>query len=161
MEDKLDYLFQQWNKHDSKVFVAENKATEHISIEELIAETTNYCRHSGRLTWVVLDWLIRNIEKIDTEKLLQLTQQKGDITILGLLSDIAKQKKDNAKFEYFVKSSHPNQQQEIFFFRVSKSKLASKITVEQSLPIYKKWNFYCNELRYLTADNELKNKEFA
>jgi hypothetical protein len=37
------------------------------SPEEIIAESTAYCRSSGRLMWVVLDWLIRNIQKVEVE----------------------------------------------------------------------------------------------
>lgn len=150
-------LFQYWNKFDSKVLVSEIKPTGQITIENLIAETTKYCRYSGRLTWILIDWLIRNVNKIDTEKLVNITKKKGDITVLGLVSDIAKQKRNDFKFEYIIKSSKPNDKKEIFFYRVSKSKLASRITIEQTLPIYDKWNYYCNELRYLTTDKELIN----
>lgn len=158
MEDKLDILFQHWNKFDSKVLVSESKPTENITIENLIAESTKYCRYSGRLTWILIDWIIRNIENVNTEKLLKITAEIGDISVLGLVSDLAKQKRENIKFEYIIKSSKPNDKKEIFFYRVSKSKLASKITIEQSIPIYDKWNYYCNELRYLTTDKELVNK---
>lgn len=151
MEDKLDMLFQYWNKFDSKVFVSESKPTDNIEIEELIAETTNYCRYSGRLTWVLLDWLIRNIDQVNVEKLMRLTKEKGNISILGLIADIAKQKNTNDKFDFLINFSHPNDKKEIFFYRVSKNKLASKLTIQQSIPIYNKWNYYCNELRYLTA----------
>jgi hypothetical protein len=157
MEDKLDTLFQYWNKFDSKVMVSEDKPTDDIIIEILIAETTKYCRHSGRLTWILIDWIIRNIDKINIEKLLQATIQMGDITVLGLISDLAKQKRGNKKFEYLIKSSKPNDKKEVFFYRVAKSRIASKITMEQTLPIYDKWNYYCNELRYLTTDKELIN----
>ena len=37
----------------------------------VIAESTAYCRASGRLMWVVLDWLIRHIDEIDEQKLMQ------------------------------------------------------------------------------------------
>lgn len=157
MEDKLDILFQYWNKFDSKVLVLEVKETDTIDIENLVAETTKYCRYSGRLTWILIDWIIRNIDKINIEKLLQITLKNGNITVLGLISDLAKQKQNNIKFEYIIKSSKPNEKKEIFFYRVAQSKLATKLTIEQNLPIYDKWNFYCNELRYLTTDNELKN----
>lgn len=161
MEDKLDILFQYWNRYDSKVLVSETLPVDDISIENLIAETTNYCRYSGRLTWILLDWLIRNIDTINTEKLVKLTSENGDISVLGLVSDLAKQKRNDFKFEYLINSSKPNSKMEVFFYRVSKSKLASRITMELSLPIYAKWNFYCNELRYLTKDSELNGKEFA
>jgi len=161
MEDKLDILFQYWNKFDSKVLVSETKQTDTIEIENLIAETTKYCRYSGRLTWILIDWIIRNIDKINIDKLLQITAKNGDITVLGLVSDLAKQKHENVKLEYIIKSSKPNDKKEVFFYRVSQSKLATKITMEQNLPIYDKWNFYCNELRYLTTENELNDRKFA
>lgn len=157
MEDKLDQLFQYWNKFDSKVLVAEIKPTKPIIIEDLIAETTKYCRYSGRLTWILIDWLIRNIEATNTKKLVAATKANGDMTILGLVSDIAKQKKNHPDFESIIKKSKPNKKKEIFFYRVSKSKLASKIAIAQSLPVYNKWNYYCNEIRYLTTEDELIN----
>lgn len=156
MEDRLDLLFQCWNKYDSKVLVSETKQLDSIDIENLIAETTKYCRYSGRLTWILIDWVIRNIDKINIEKLLHLTSLYGDITVLGLISDLAKQKRQNANLEYIIKSCKPNKKKEVFFYRVAKSKLASKLTIEQNLPIFNKWNFYCNELRYLTTNEELK-----
>jgi len=158
MEDKLDILFQYWNKFDSKVLVSESKQTDTIDIENLIAETTMYCRYSGRLTWVLIDWIIRNTDKINIDRLLQITAKSGNITVLGLISDLAKQKQGNAKLEYIIKASKPNDKKEVFFHRVSQSKLATRLTIEQNLPIYDKWNFYCNELRYLTTDNKLKDK---
>jgi len=161
MEDKLDTLFQYWNKFDSKVLVSEIKQTNTIEIENLIAETTKYCRYSGRLTWILVDWIIRNIDKINIDNLLQITANYGDITVLGLISDLAKQKRENLNLEYIIKSSKPNEKKEIFFYRVSQSKLATRLTIEQNLPIYDKWNFYCNELRYLTTDNELNDRKFA
>lgn len=154
MEDKLDLLFQYWNKYDSKVLVSQTKETDAIEIERLIAETTKYCRYSSRLTWVLLDWIIRNVDKINTERLLQITAQSGNITVLGLISDIAKQRKDHIKFEHLIKASRPNGTKEIFFYRVSQSKLATRLTMEQNLPIFNKWNFYCNELSYLTNKSE-------
>jgi len=160
MEDRLDMLFQYWNKFDSKVLVSELKQANEIDIESLIAETTKYCRYSGRLTWILVDWIIRNIDEINVGKLLEVTSINGDITVLGLISDLANQKRENANFEYLIKSSKPNEKKEVFFYRVSKSKLASRLTIEQNLPIYDKWNFYCNEIRYLTTKNEL-NKIMA
>jgi hypothetical protein len=160
MEDRLDMLFQYWNKYDSKVLISELKQANEIDIENLIAETTKYCRYSGRLTWILVDWIIRNIDEINVSKLLEATSINGDVTVLGLISDLAKQKRENANFEYLIKSSKPNEKKEVFFYRVSKSKLASRLTIEQNLPIYDKWNFYCNEVRYLTTENEL-NKIIA
>lgn len=153
-------LFQCWNKYDSKVLVSELKQSNEIDIENLIAETTKYCRYSGRLTWILVDWIIRNIDDIKIDKLLEATSINGDITVLGLISDLANQKRENPNFKYLIKSSKPNIKKEVFFYRVSKSKLASRLTVEQNLPIFDKWNFYCNEVRYLTTKNEL-NKIIA
>jgi len=161
MEDKLNELFQYWNKFDSKVLISEVKQTESIDIEHLIAESIKYCRYSGRLTWILIDWIIRNIDKVNIDKLLQITAKNGDITVLGLVSDLAKQKRNDVKLEYLIKASKPNDKKEVFFYRVSQSKLATRLTIEQNLPIYDKWNFYCNELRYLTTDNELNVSKFV
>jgi len=153
MENNLDNIFQHWNNYDSKVLIAEKKTTEKIDIEHLIALSTKYCRYSGRLTWILVDWLVRNIKKLNVLKLIDLTKQIGDITVLGLIADLAKQKYNDINFDYIIKSSKPNDKKEIFFYRVAKSKLATKLTIEQTLPIYEKWNFYCNEIRYLTMKN--------
>ncbi len=157
MEDKLNILFQYWNKQDSKALVAESVDVKDIAIEKLIAETTNYCRYSGRLMWILLDFLIRNIDAIDIFELINLTKKEGDISVLGLVADMAREKRNDIKFDQIINESQPNPTKEIFFHRVAKSKFASKITMQETLPIYEKWNFYCNELRYLTTDKELEN----
>ncbi len=157
MEDKIDLLFQQWNQFDSKVLVAEAIQTDAVDAEYLIAETTKYCRYSGRLTWILIDWIIRNIDMLNIEKLLLTTARNGDMTVLGLVSDLARQKRENEKLERIIRTSKPNAVKEVFFHRISRSKLATRIAIEQNLPIYDKWNFYCNELRYLTTESELRN----
>jgi len=158
MEDKLNILFQHWNKKDSKTLVAKSIDVQGIAIEKLIAETTNYCRHSGRLMWILLDFLIRNIDMIDIVELINLTKKQGDMSVLGLVADMAREKRDDIKFDQIIAESQPNPTKEIFFHRVAKSKFASKITMQEPLPIYEKWNYYCNELRYLTTDKELETK---
>ncbi|MBF0337694.1 MAG: hypothetical protein HQL05_07655 [Nitrospirae bacterium] len=160
MEDKIDTLFQHWNKYDSKVLVSEAKNIEPISVEALISESTKYCRYSGRLTWILIDWLIRNIDKVNESKLLDLTKTHGDITVLGLISDLASQKRKDSVFDHIISTSKPNKTKEIFFYRIAKSKIASKIAVENSLPVYERWNFYCNELTYLTTNAELQSIGF-
>ncbi len=161
MEDKLNILFQHWNRQDSKALVAESVDVEDIAIEKLIAETTNYCRYSGRLMWILLDFLIRNIDTIDVFELINLTKKEGDISVLGLVADMAKEKREDIRFDQIINESQPNSTKEIFFYRVAKSKFASKITIQETLPIYEKWNYYCNELRYLTTDKELENSILA
>jgi hypothetical protein len=68
--------------------VAPIRPVEPITIEKLIAETTKYCRYSGRLTWILIDWFIRNVDIIDAEKLVEQTIENGDITVLGLVTDL-------------------------------------------------------------------------
>jgi len=161
MEDKLNILFQHWNKKDSKALVAKSYDVEDINIEKLIVETTNYCRHSGRLMWVLLDFLIRNLDMIDIIELINLTKKQGDMSVLGLVADMAREKRNDIKFDQIIAESQPNPTKEIFFYRVAKSKFASKITMQETLPIYAKWNYYCNELRYLMTDKELKANVLA
>jgi len=156
MEDKLNILFQHWNKQDSKALVAKSYDVKGIAIEKLIAETTNYCRHSGRLMWILLDFLIRNIDTVDILELINLTKKEGEMSVLGLVADMAREKRNDVRFDQIIAESQPNPTKEIFFHRVAKSKFATKITMQETLPIYEKWNYYCNELRYLTTDKELE-----
>jgi len=156
MENKLNILFQHWNEKDSKALVAKSYDVEYITIEKLVAETTNYCRHSGRLMWILLDFLIRNIDTVDILELINLTKKEGEMSVLGLVADMAREKRNDVRFDQIINESQPNPTKEIFFHRVAKSKFASKITMQETLPIYEKWNYYCNELRYLTTDKELE-----
>ncbi len=43
----------------------------------------------------------------------------------------------------------PHRQLEPFFHRVARSPLATKLTQENSLEVFRKWNYLCRELRYL------------
>lgn len=69
MEDRLDYLFREWHELGGAVLLNEsNKITLSRTSEEVIDENTMYCRNSGRLTWIILDWLIRNLKNIDENR---------------------------------------------------------------------------------------------
>ncbi|MDQ1301506.1 MAG: hypothetical protein QG637_1428, partial [Chloroflexota bacterium] len=53
MADRVDQLFQEWQQLGGRVLLAESLPNLSIrSPEEVIAESTAYCRESGRLTWV-------------------------------------------------------------------------------------------------------------
>ena len=94
MGDRLDCLFQEWHRLGGAVLLAEEDRAGPVRCpEEVIAESTAYCRESGRLTWVVLDWLIHHIEQVDEQKLLQETRKRGDLSVLGVLCDAARSRK--------------------------------------------------------------------
>ena len=57
----------------------------------------------------------------------------------------------DAIFEKIMKGCKPNPAPDFFFFRIKNSKLASRLTMENPLPVFQKWNFWCNELRYLSV----------
>jgi hypothetical protein len=116
--------------------------------EEVIAESTTHCRESGRLTWVVLDWLIRHIEQIDEQKLLQATREGGDLSVLGVLCDTARQREPHPKFERIIAACVPHDKVEPFFYRVGRSRLASRLARENALDVFRRWNYLCSEVRY-------------
>lgn len=150
MEDRLEYLFQEWHQLGGAVLLREVKNNlPSRSPEEVLAESTAYCRQSGRLTWIVVHWMIHHIQTIDEDKLLKLTKDKGNLSVLGLLCDLARAKNPDPKFDRIVKSCTPNNKLEIFFHRVAKSPLAERLTKEKPLEIFTHWNFLCSELRYL------------
>ena len=119
------------------------------SPEEVIAESTGHCRESGRLTWVVLDWLIQHIEQIDDQRLVQETEERGNLSVLGVLCDAACLRKPHPKLKRIIASCVPSDRVEPFFHRVGRSPLALRLTRENPLDVFYKWNYLCSELRYL------------
>ena len=150
MEDRIELLFQEWHRLGGAVLLAEiDPAIVARHPEDVMAESTAYCRSSGRLTWIVLDWLLHHVSEIDERILLEQTIEHGDITVLGLLCDAAYQRDQNPKLEWLIHACHPNTVLEPFFLRVARSPLASRLARENSLEIFRRWNYYSNELRYL------------
>lgn len=150
MDNRIDVLFKEWHLLGGDVLLREKiNLPLSRSPEEVIAESTSFCRDSGRLTWIVLDWLIRNIAKIDDDKLVKETKIQGNISVLGVLCDLANERNPHSKFEHIIKYCKPYRNQEIFFNRVAKSPLALKLTLENPVDTFSRWNFLCNEVRYL------------
>lgn len=150
MENRIDMLFQHWYDFDAEVFVAEKIGMEKIALETLVAESTLFCRDCSRLLWVTIDGLSKNIEKVNIAKVIVQTQEKGDLSVLGVIADACYQHSLNP---IYLKISHKcpkNKEKQIFFYRIAKSKMAAQITLQNPLPLFLKWNFYCNELRYLS-----------
>ena len=150
MGDRLDYLFQEWHRLGGAVLLAEVVPTSPArSPEAVIAESTAYCRDSGRLTWIVLDWLIRHVEQLNEDQLLKETKERGDLSVLGVLCDAACLRNPHPKFERIIRTCIRHDPLEPFFHRVAKSPLAVRLTQENALEVFLKWNYLCNELRYL------------
>jgi len=150
MGDKLDQLFQEWHQLGGAVLLAEADATSPPRMpEEVIAESTTHSRESGRLTWVALDWLIRHIEQVDEQRLLQETRERGNLSVLGVLCDAARQRNPHPKFERITEACVPHDKEELFFHRVRRSRLASRLARENALDVFHRWNYLCSEVRYL------------
>ncbi len=139
MADCIDRLFQEWQRLGGPVLLAESDDSLPVrSAEEVIAESTAHCRESGRLTWVVLGWLIRHGEQLDEKKLLQETRRQGDVSVLGLLCDAAQERRPHPKFEQLMRACKPAEPVEPFFRRVAKSRLALKLTQEGALDVFRR-----------------------
>lgn len=150
MGDRIDRLFQEWHRLGAAVLLAEADTTVPARApEDVIAESTLYCRESGRLTWVVLDWLIRHVEETDDQRLLQKTRQSGDLSVLGVLCDAAYQRNPHPRLDRLIRACVPHRELEPFFHRVARSPLALRLTRDHPLEIFRRWNYLCNELRYL------------
>lgn len=150
MEDRIDQLFSEWHRLGGAVLVRELvPPVSPRSPEEVLAESTDYCRQSGRLMWVALAWLIHNVDAIDETKLIEATKQHGDLSVLGVLCDAARQRHPHPTFDRLLAACKPNGQVEIFFHRVARSPLARRLTIEQPLDLFRRWNYLCAELRYI------------
>lgn len=99
--------------------------------------------------WVVVDWLIHHIEEIDAQHLIQETLQSGNLSVLGVMCDVAHLRMNHPKFKQIMSMCRPNPQTEPFFHRVARSQLATNLTKENNLEVFRRWNYWCRELRYL------------
>lgn len=159
MGDPINRLFQEWQRLGGAVLLA--KVDPGVPVrpsEEVIAESTAHCRESGRLTWIVLDWLIHHIEEIEDQALLQKTVECGDLSVLGVLCDAAYQRNPHPKFEGLIRACVPHWEVVPFFHRVARSPLATRLTRENALDVFRKWNYLCSELRYLGNDTKQQDR---
>ena len=107
------------------------------------------CRESGRLTWIVLDWLVRHCGEIDETNLIAETKKRGDLSVLGVLADAARLRKPHTKFDRIITHCAPHDKLEPFLHRVARSPMASRMARENALGVFLRWNYLCAELRYL------------
>lgn len=151
MGDRIDRLFQEWYRLGGAVLLDQVDRAVPVRLPEaVIAESTAHCRESGRLTWVVLDWLIHHIQEIDEQKLLKLTKSDGDPSVLGVLCDAANQRNQHPKFERLMRACASSPEVEPFFYRVARSPLALSLARSHPIDIFLRWNYVSSELRYLS-----------
>lgn len=150
MADPLDLLFQEWAQIGGAALVAEAILDlPQRQPEQILADSTAHCRKSGRLTWVVLGWLTHHVDDIDENFLWRETTRMGDPSVLGVLCDAALLRIDHPRLRSLAARCTPPPRVEPFFHRVARSRLALKLTEENALEVFRKWNFLCAELRYL------------
>lgn len=153
MGNPVDRLFQEWHRLGGAVLLAEVDTGVPVrSPEEVLAETTAHCRESGRLTWVALDWLIKHIAQIDEQLLLRRVAECGDLTVLGVLCDAAREHHPDPKLDRLIRACSPNREIVPFFHRVAQSPLASRLARESPLDVFRRWNYISGELRYLSTE---------
>ncbi len=151
MVDRLTQLFQEWHRLGGAVLLAQSPP-ELVPrrAEEVIAESTAWCRVSGRLTWIALDWLIRHIDQLNTAELLRATQSTGDLSVLGVLCDAARERRPHPQFDVLIAACPPAPRVEVFFERVARNPLAAREAREKAVTVFRRWNYLSAELRYLT-----------
>lgn len=164
MADRIGHLFQEWHRLGGAVLLTKADLVALVRPpEEVIAESTAHCRASGRLIWVVLDWLILHIDEIDEQALLQKTVECGDLSVLGVLCDAAHERHPHPQFERLMRACVPYPDVVPFFHRVARSPLASRLARDHAIDVFRRWNYLCSELRYLEPDDRkvrsLKNVE--
>ena len=150
----IDRLFQQWYQLGGAVMVAEvDVAVTVPNVEAVIAESTTHARRSGRLTWVVLDWLIRNVERVDEWQLLQASEEQGDLSVLGVLCDLARSRRPHTKFDWLVEQCESNDPREMFFHRLARYSITTQLAQEDPHEVFFRWGYFCRaeEVRFLTG----------
>ena len=148
--DRLEVVFQELAPLGGAVLLDTTLLDPPLrSAEEVVGEATAMCRQSGRLTWIVLGWLIRNAERLDASRLIEEAGTNGNLSVLGLLCDAAAERCPHPKFAAIVAACPKAPDREIFFHRVAASPLAARLTLENPIPLFLRWNYLSNEIRYL------------
>ncbi|MFZ1475893.1 MAG: hypothetical protein WAV79_23480 [Anaerolineae bacterium] len=151
MESRLDDLFQEWGQLGGAVLVAGKRRVEEARpAEQVLAESTALCRHAARLTWVVVDWLRTRVDDLDEQALLDRTRAEGDLSVLGVLCDLANEATPHPKFRHIMVRCVPHPGLEPFFSSVARSPLAARLARENALEVFLRWNYWCEEVRYLS-----------
>lgn len=151
MESRLDDLFQEWGQSGAAVLVAgQRPAVEARPAEQVLAESTALCRDSARLTWIVVEWLRTDVDDLDEQALLDRTQAAGDLSVLGVLCDLADEATPHARFKRIMARCVPHPDREPFFSSVARSPLAARLARENALDLFLRWNYWCAEVRYLS-----------
>jgi hypothetical protein len=146
----IDRLFQEWHQLGGAILLAEKSTVELTrSPEAIIAESTAYCRASSRLMWIVVEWLIGHIDQLDEQRLIDASRQYGDLGVLGVVCNVAYLKNPHPKFEQIMAACVPQVDIEPFFYRVAQSPLATQLAQQEGLDVFRKWNYWCREIRYL------------
>jgi hypothetical protein len=149
----IDRLFQHWYHLNGAVMVTGVAPSVTVSsAETVVAESTAHARESGRLTWVVLDWLIRNIEQIDERRLLQETAERGDLSVLGVLCDLAHSRGADPRFDRLVAQCEPNKPLEMFFHHLAQYSVTEQLAREDPHEVFLRWGYLCraDEVHFLT-----------
>lgn len=152
-EQALERLFQQWYWLNGAVFVARIDRTDTTPCAEaVLAESTAHARWSSRLVDVLLDWLTRHIDTVDERRLLQLTQENGDLAVLGILSDLARSHRPHPKLDWLVPQCPPHEPEEIFFHLVARYQVTARLTRENPHKVFRRWGYLCraDEVQFLT-----------
>ncbi len=146
----MDRLFAEWHCLGAPVLLAETPlAVEKRRPEALIAQSTAHFRDSGRLTWIVLAWLIDHVDDLDGSALVTATRSAGDLSVLGVLCDAADRRRPHQTFGEIMLECRPPASLEPFFTRVAASPLAVRLAHENPVDVFLRWRYLCSELQYL------------
>jgi hypothetical protein len=94
--------------------------------------------------------LIRHINQLNTAELLRATQSIGNLSVLGVLCDAARERRPHPRFDQLIAAFSPAPRVEVFFERVPRNPLTAREAREKAVAVFRRWNYLSAELRYLT-----------
>jgi len=150
MTSVLTELFEDWHRVGGAVLLASRPQEGELPEAELLAaRSTAHCRESSRLMWVVLGWLEENVDRVDSDLLMRATADVGDLSVLGLIADMANERRDHPILQRIMAACKPNPGLEIFFHRVARSATAARLTEARTNDIYRRWNYLGWEIEHI------------
>jgi len=128
-----------------------------VDIETLIWESVVAGRYDSDLMWAVLTWLCENSDLLNISRFSRILA-KNCPPYFGTLIEIALSNGADSKIKSLINRCKPLQKREVLFDSLATSELLSKREIENALPVFLKYGYYCSH--YTIKRDALHNRAY-
>lgn len=117
-----------------------------IDLEDTLIQTAQQGREDSRLLFGMRGWLLKHHDLVNCARLVRKLKAQENTAVLGAIVESVVVERPRSFLRYVTKYCQPLKKKEILFFKVSRSKILSKLNKESNHPIWKKWGLISREM---------------